>query len=281
MEQKSNRKILLGCWHWFLTILVSFVILFPIYWIFISSITPSNELFKSPIQYIPKHPTLETYQFLIKNVGLMDKIGSTLLIVGTTLVVSTVLCVMAAYGFARYQSRTLTIAFTCILFSMLIPDVVTARPLYDFMRAVHLYDTYFGLIILYISGVIPFTLMILKNFIAEIPKSIEEAASIDGANFIQSIYYVTLPLLRPAIATICIINFITCLNNFFTPLFYSNGIQVLSTAITTLPLRDNMYSVPWDLVSGMGFIIILPVIVFVSIFEKQIMDGIMAGGVKA
>ena len=90
-----------------------------------------------------------------------------------------------------------------------------------------------------------------------------------------------LPLMKPAIATVCIINFITCLNNFFTPLYYSNNIQVLSVAIVQLPLRDNMYGVPWDLVSAMGWIILLPIIIFVAVFEKQIMDGIMAGGVKA
>lgn len=164
---------------------------------------------------------------------------------------------------------------------MLIPEVVTARPLYEFMQKVKLYDTYIGLILLYISTIIPFTILILKNFVVDIPISLEEAASIDGAGFIQSIWFVTLPLMKPAIATVCIINFVTCLNNFFTPLFYSNGIQVLSVAIVQLPLKDNMYSVPWDLVSAMGCIILLPIIIFVAVFEKQIMEGIMAGGVKA
>lgn len=115
----------------------------------------------------------------------------------------------------------------------------------------------------------------------EIPVALEEAANIDGAGFIQRIFYVVIPLMKPAIATVCIINFITCLNNFFTPLFFANNIQVLSVAIVQLPLRDNMYAVPWDLVSSMGWIILLPIIIFVAIFEKQIMEGIMAGGVKA
>jgi multiple sugar transport system permease protein len=278
LDQKG--KILSVCFKWILTIIVAVIILFPIYWIFISSITPSNELFKTPIDFTPNHPTLESYIFLIKNVGLLNKIFNTLVIIGSTLVLGTIFCVLAAYGFARFRSRGLSIALAFIIASMLIPDVVTARPLYDFMRKVQLYDTHVGLIILYISGTIPFTLLILKNFITEIPPSIEEAAAIDGADLRQTIFYVILPLLRPAIATICIVNFIICLNNFFTPLFYSNGIQVLSTAITQLPLRDNMYGVPWDLVSAMGWIIILPIIIFVGIFQKQIMDGIMAGGVK-
>ena len=149
------------------------------------------------------------------------------------------------------------------------------------MQKARLYDTYPGLIILYISAVIPFSVLILRNFVGEIPEALEEAAAIDGASFMQRIFYVVIPLMKPAIATICIINFISCLNNFFTPLFFANNIQVLSTSIVQLPLRDNMYEVPWDLVSAMGWIILLPIIIFVAVFEKQIMEGIMAGGVKA
>ena len=251
MRDTKKYRIYRGCvtaGRWLLFAVVAFLILFPVYWIFISSITPPGELFQTPIQYLPKHPTLESYQFLIENVGLLAKIGNTVLIVGVTLVVSTVLCAMAAYGFSRFQSKAVSIAFAFIIATMLIPEVVTARPLYEFMRKVGLYDTY---------------------------------PAIDGASFSQRLFLVVLPLMKPAIATVCIINFITCLNNFFTPLYYSNGIQVLSVAIVQLPLRDNMYGVPWDLVSSMGWIILLPIILFVAVFEKQIMDGIMAGGVKA
>ncbi len=276
-----NKRVFTNIFRWIITLMVAFIILFPLYWILISSITPSGELFKAPIDYFPNNPTLGSYKFLIENAGLIQKTNSTLLIIGITLLVSTIICVMAAYAFARYNSKLMSLAFGFIMLSMLIPDVVTARPLYEFMRKVNLYDTYPGLIVLYISGVIPFTVIILRNFIGEIPISLEESAEIDGANFVQKIYYVIVPLLKPAIATIAIINFITCLNNFFTPLFYSNGIQVLSTAITQLPLRDNMYAVPWDLVSAMGWIIIAPIILFVVVFEKQIMDGIMSGGVKS
>lgn len=284
MNDSKKYRVYRGCvtaGRWILFAVVAFLILFPVYWIFISSITPPGELFKMPIDYLPDNPTLDSYKFLIENVGLFAKIGNTILIVGITLLISTVICSMAAYAFSRFQSKGISIAFAFIIATMLIPEVVTARPLYEFMQKVGLYDTYPGLIILYISAVIPFTVLILRNFAGEIPISLEEAASIDGATFTQRLFRVVLPLMKPAIATVCIINFITCLNNFFTPLYYSNGIQVLSVAIVQLPLRDNMYGVPWDLVSAMGWIILLPIIIFVAVFEKQIMDGIMAGGVKA
>ncbi|MCD8370106.1 MAG: carbohydrate ABC transporter permease [Clostridiales bacterium] len=275
----ARRLIAVG--RWILCFVVAFVILFPVYWIFISSVTPPGELFQSPIDYFPDHPTLESYIYLIENVGLISKIGNTVIIIGATLVLGTVICVMAAYAFSRFRSRGINIAFAFILATMLIPEVVTARPLYEFMQKVKLFDTYPGLIILYISSIVPFTVLILRNFVSEIPVALEEAASIDGADFAQRLFLIVLPLMKPAIATVCIINFITCLNNFFTPLYYSNGIQVLSVAIVQLPLRDNMYGVPWDLVSSMGLIILLPIIIFVAVFEEQIMDGIMAGGVKA
>lgn len=274
-----RRGIAIG--RWILFAIVAFLILFPVLWIFVSSITPAGELFKMPIDYIPDNPTLDSYKFLIENVGLFDKIGNTVLIVGITLIISTILSSVAAYAFARFKCKIINLAFGFILATMLIPEVVTARPLYEFMQKIGLYDTYPGLIILYTSAILPFTVMILTNFVGEIPISLEEAAAIDGANFIQRLYHIVIPLMKPAIATVCIINFITCLNNFFTPLYYSNGIQVLSVAIVQLPLRDNMYGVPWDLVSAMGWIILLPIIIFVAVFEKQIMDGIMAGGVKA
>ncbi|MBN2981620.1 carbohydrate ABC transporter permease [Cohnella algarum] len=274
-----KQRLLKGL-MWGLALVVAFLILFPLWWIFVSSITPAGELFSKPIRYWPRHPTLESYRYLIEHAGLLSKIGSTAVIVGLSILIGMVVSVMAAFAFARFRSKGLSIAVAFLLASMLIPDVVTARPLYDFLRSVHLYDTYTGLIVLYISGILPFTILILQNYLNDIPVSIEESASIDGCGFFQSLFYVTLPLLRPALATVCIVNFITCLNNFFTPLFYSNGISVLSTAITQLPLRDNMYAVPWDLVSAMGWIIILPILVFVAIFQKQIMEGIMAGGVK-
>ena len=267
--------------RWVLCAIVSFIILFPVYWIFISSITPPGDLFKTPIDYFPNNPTLDSYIFLVENVGLLSKIWSTVVIVGLTIIISTLICVMGAYGFARFKSKGINAAFAFIIATMLIPEVVTARPLYEFMQKVKLFDTYPGLIILYISAITPFTILVLRNFVTDIPLSLEEAGAIDGASFTQRLFLIVLPLMRPAIATVCIINFITCLNNFFTPLYYANNIQVLSVSLVQLPLRNNMYGMPWDLVSAMGWIILFPIIIFVAIFEQQIMDGIMAGGIKA
>lgn len=265
---------------WAITLLVSFVILFPLYWIFISSITPETELFSTPINYLPAHPTLDHYIQLVRDCDLDGKLFNTLFITICSISINVVICVMAAYGFCRHKSRGLSLAYSLIVFSMMIPAVVKARPLYTFFRSVNMLDTFPGLIILYTSNLIPFAIVILSNFLNGVPVSIDEAAEVDGATTMQKLFHVIIPLMRPAIATILMINFINCINDLFTPLFYANRIQTLSVAITTLPSIDG-YSVPWELVSSMGWVIIFPIIIFVSIFERQIMDGIMAGGVKA
>ena len=265
---------------WMVTILVSFVIIFPLFWVFSSSITPSTELFQSPIEYIPEHPTFANYKTLIDNCGLGEKLLNTMAITVPAILINAVVCIMAAYGFARHHSKGLSIAYSLIVFSIMVPAVVKARPLFTFMRATELFDTIPGLIVLYTSNLIPFSMVILGNFLKDIPPAIDEAAVIDGVNTMQKLFYIIIPLMRPAIATIMMINFISCLNDLFTPLFYASRIQTLSVAITTLPSPDG-YSIPWELVSSMGWVIIFPIIIFVCIFERQIMSGIMAGGVKA
>ena len=265
---------------WCTTIIVSFIILIPLYWIFISSITPADKLFSSPINYLPNPITAEHYVTLVETCNLFSKAGNTLLITACALLINTIICTAAAYSFGRYKSKGLSLAYMAIIFSMMIPAIIKARPLYTFMRNVRLLDTIPGLVILYTSNLIPFAMVILGNFMKSIPVSLDESAEVDGASTLQRIFYITLPLLRPAVATVLIINFISCMNDLFTPLFYANKIQTLSVAITTLPSVDG-YSIPWELVSAMGWIMIFPIIIFVCIFERQIMDGIMAGGVKA
>lgn len=275
----QSKRMLSSVFKWILMLIVAFIILLPLIWFLHSPFHHADELFSSPIHYIPKHPTLDNYIRIFTQMNLGEKIINTAIITVCSLVVSTIICLMAAYAFTRYEGKGLSLVYAAIVASALIPGIVTARPLYDLMKTFGLVDTFPGLVIMYTSSLIPFTMLILGNFLSEIPVSIDEAAEIDGANMFQKLFYITLPLMKPAVATILIINFINCLNDLFTPLFFAQKIEVLSVAITTIP-RETAYSMPWDLISTVGCIILLPIIIFVLLFEKQIMEGVMAGGVK-
>lgn len=274
--KKKRTSIIL----WIVTIITALIILIPIYWIFNSSLKSTSDLFSTPIEWFGSSLTLNNYKRLFTQTNIIQQIKNTLIITSFTLLICTLFCTIGAYSFNRNKSRSVSLVFAFIIFSSLIPAIVTARPLYDYMNKLKLVNTFTGLIVLYTSSLIPFTTLVLKNFLDGIPVAIDEAAEIDGANTIQKLWFVIIPLMKPAISTVCIINFISCLNEFFIPLIFSSNIELLSTGIATVP-RTNSYDVPWDLLSAMGCVILIPIIIFVVLFEKKILDGIMAGGIKS
>lgn len=276
MKISVKKKIVL----WMITLATVFLIMWPVYWIIKSSFTQQVDLFKSPIEYRPIHLTLDNYRILFGAAGLADYLKGTLIITIATLVLSVFLCALAGYGFARCQTKGLNAMFAFIMFSTMIPGTVTVIPLMTLWRKLGLSDTYSGLTVLYFSIVIPFSTVMYTSFISQIPPSLEEAARIDGATMAGAFMRIILPLLKPIMATLGIINFITCLNEFFTPLmFTTKNVKVMSMLMSTIP-KVNQYQMPWGAISAAGCMMLLPVIVFILCFEKQIMGGLMMGSVK-
>lgn len=276
MKKNKIKKILL----WIPTIGVCFLIMWPVYWIVKSSFTQQVDLFKSPIQYLPVNLTLDNYKLLIDAAGLPEYLKGTVIITVFSLILSVFLCAVAGYGFARCQTRGINIAFAFIMFSTMIPGTVTVIPLMTMWRNLGLSDTFPGLIILYFSILIPFSTVMYSGFISQIPPSLEEAARIDGATMLGAFIRIIVPLLKPIMATLSIINFITCLNEFFTPLmFTTKNVKVMSLLMSSIP-KANQYQMPWGAISAAGCLMLLPAVLFIVLFEKNIMGGLMMGSIK-
>lgn len=265
---------------WTLTILVFLVITFPIFWIAISSITSYDELFSLPIRYFPQNPTLENYEILLKSMDVGRMASTTIILALLTIVCCTFIAFLAAYGFARYNFPGKKIAYNFLFYSQVLPLIMILVPLTTIFRSLHLFDTIGGMLLLYTSAFLPFTTVTLINYIDQIPFSIEEAALVDGANLIKRVWMILFPLVRPALATMAMILFIWSANEFLIPLlFTTNKVVTLSVGITIIPRMDP-YQIPWDLMSALATIILIPIITFVLIFKNNIMDGLTAGGVK-
>ena len=287
MVTKKTPKVVLTA----VAIVIAAYILSPFYLVLINTFKNANGIVANPVSFAGA--SFAQFKTNISNVvnnsnfSFWSAFGTSATITVVSLVLLALFGGMAAWVICRNKTKWSTAIYMTFIASMTIPFQVVMLPLVSTFRdvgkflGINMLQSIPGIVFAYCGFGGAMTVFILTGFIKGIPYELEEAAAIDGATFSQRLFTIVLPLMKPAIATVCIINFITCLNNFFTPLFYSNGIQVLSVAIVQLPLRDNMYGVPWDLVSAMGWIILLPIIIFVAVFEKQIMDGIMAGGVKA
>ena len=261
-------------------VIMSFLCLFWFYILFVNATRSKGELTQG-FTLLPSTHLIQNWKGVMAGtLPVVRGMINSLVVATCSAVLCTYFSTMTAYAIHVYDFKLKKFMFTFILAIMTIPTQVTALGFIQLVADMKLEDNFIPLIIPAIAA--PATFFYMKQYMeSALPLSLVEAARIDGSGEFRTFNSIVLPLMKPAIATVCIINFITCLNNFFTPLFYSNGIQVLSVSIVQLPLRDNMYGVPWDLVSAMGWIILLPIIIFVAVFEKQIMDGIMAGGVKA
>ena len=264
------------------TLAVAFVVLWPMYWILISSLKPQDKLFSSPIDYFPVTLTLESYRRLFTAMDIASMSFATAMITSFSLAITMVICTMAGYAFARFNNKLVMLAFGFVIFSTMVPFVISIIPMYVFIRALGLVDTYPGLVLLYTSHMVPFAVAVMTGFIKQIPATIEEAAEVDGAGTATIIVRIISPLLKPAIATVAIINFIIAMNEFFIPLIFTiRKIVPLAIGITKVPRYINTHNVePWDLISAMGMLIIAPIVIFVVIFEKRILSGLMAGSIK-
>jgi len=279
MKKKVAERILI----WVLTLLICFIIIWPVYWIVKCSFSPNDTMFDMPVRYLPSGLTLEHYTALIKGnrqVNSMKYIKDTAVIAAGVLVSSVILCALAGYAFARGSSKGIKRAFGVILFSTMIPGTCTVVPLLILWRSMGLTDTMPGLMILYLSAMIPFSTTMFSTYIHQVPMALEEAAWIDGTTVLGAFFRIIFPLLTPIMATLCIINFINCINEFFYPLiFTTKKIKVLSQLLFNVP-RQNEWQEPWGIIAGAGCIMLAPTILFILFFEKQIMSGLMMGSVK-
>lgn len=268
---------------WLITLLVCFVIIWPVYWIVKSSFTTADHLYDMPVQYAPINLSMESYKTLLRGnqeTNTWKYINDTATIAVITLISSTLICALAGYAFARTKTRGIRAAFTAVLFSTMIPGTVAVIPLMVLWRSMKLTDTMQGLSILYLSAMVPFSMTMFSTFIQQIPNSIEEAAWIDGTGVMGAFFRIIFPLLTPIMATLCIINFITCVNEFFYPLiFTTKKIKVLSMLVYNVP-RLNEWQEPWGTISAAGCLMLLPTVLFILFFEKRIMAGLMMGSIK-
>ena len=273
------EKNVLTVLRWLLIAAIAFIVLVPEYWIFLSSITPQDKILSSPINYIPQEPTLDNYKTLFTLMDIPGHAGNTTIILFFSMLLNMVISIPASYAFARIRFKGSAAMFAFIFGTTMLPASCTILPMFELFRSLKLIGNFPGLIILYTSSFIPFTTLTFITFYAGIPKSIEEAAEIDGAGFFRKMMTIIIPLLKPAIATLLIITFINGMNEFMIPLIFGNRIKTLSLGITEIP-RPTQYHEPWHLISPYASIILIPVIMFVFIFEKKIMDGLTSGGIK-
>ncbi len=253
-------------------------ILFPFYWALVSSLTPESMLFRRP-SVVPSHLTLENYRTLFAGRRFWFPIRNSLVVAGATTLLSVTLGAFCAYAVARLRFRGKRPVLAGILAVTMFPQISIVSPLYLLLRALHLIDTYPGLVLPYMTFAMPLTVWLLVGFFRQLPAELEEAAMIDGASRLRTFWEVILPLSIPGLATTAILTFVYSWNEFLFALAFTLGPE-RQTVPVAIALFRGQYQVPWGEILAAAVVATFPVAVLVLLFQRRIVQGLTSGSVK-
>jgi ABC-type glycerol-3-phosphate transport system permease component len=262
-------------------LLFTVIVLLPVYWMLRSSLSAGSDLIQVPLIYFPT-PTGRNFETLIEQVPFFLYIRNSLTFALATTLVALVVSYLAAYAFARIQFPGSGVLLWILVLSMALPDVGTIVPLYRILSSLHLLDTIAGITLVLSSTLTPFTVWVLVSFIRQVPYEVEEAAIIDGASLPRIIWHVLLPVTRPGLVTMGLINFINAWNNLLYPLSFttSPSSKTLSVSITEVFAGYSPWGKPWELIMAVGVTMTIPVVILVLLSQRSIVRGLTGGAIK-
>ena len=265
--------------------LLALVIAVPVLWLFIMSISSSTHLTTLPLQWWPDEPTLENYKSLLiyaensPSASFLYGIRNSIIIAFAATGVSILAAIPAAYSFSRLPGpRRKNLLFAVIAIFML-PPVAIVLPLYTVMSALGLLNTHFALIIVYCSILLPFTTWLLKSNFDTIPGDLDEAPIIDGADRLQAIWYVILPIARPALGAAIMMAVLLAWDEFFYGLLFTNDIRAKTITVAIADLAAGRVA-DYGLISAAGILAAVPPVVLAFFMQKTLVSGLASGSVK-
>jgi len=253
--------------------------LFPFYWIINTSLKTGAEL--STGNLFPHHPSFANYTSIFKNGDFTTALGTSAIDAGAATLIALVVGSFAGYALARLRFPRKFLILAIVLSISTFPPIAIAAPLFKIWTDIGLYNTYLGLILPFLTFVLPLTIYILVSFFREIPKELEEAALVDGATHFQAFRKVVLPLAAPGLVTAGLLSFIFAWNEFLLSitLTSTSARRPVSAAIAFFT-GSTQFQIPIGTISAALVTITIPLIVLVVIFQKRIVAGLTAGAVK-
>ena len=282
----SARKKRITALQMFLGLLLAIVVLGPVVWMFLTSVMRPVDLTAKPLQLIPKTVTFERFRQIISSQTTSDPayvfriaLKNSFIIAAAVTLLSLVVGTLAAYAFAQVRFRGKNTLMLLILFTYMLPPVAMIIPLYRIFNQLGWLDKRWALVILYLSFIVPFIIWVMQDFFGSISKSFEEAAQVDGATRLQTLVYIFLPIARPGAVATGILAFLMSWDEFFYSLIFTS-----SLASKTMPVAiaefNGKFTIDYGMISVAGILgSLIPVLITV-IFQKYIVLGMTAGGVK-
>jgi len=279
-RSRRTRKITLNA----AGVLVAVVTLFPIFWMVSTAFKPATEIYSLTPRPLPSHPTWTNFANVLNGsvVGMpyWTFLRNSLLVTLGSVAVSSLVALLAAIAVARFRFRFRSSYLIMLLIVQMVPQQALVIALFLDFRRFNLLDSLLGLVLVYIAFSLPVTIWMLRNFVAAVPRDLEEAAAIDGAGPFTVFWKVLLPLVAPGLVTTSVFAFIFAWNEFVvasTFLGTDEGKYTLPVYVTYFFGKG---TVDWGAIMAASVLFTLPVMVFFLIVQRRLRTGLIAGAVK-
>jgi ABC-type glycerol-3-phosphate transport system permease component len=243
-----------------------------------SSLKPNYQVLEFPPRWLPNPVRWSNYPEALTYVPFGRYALNTLLISLLTILGHVLSCTIVAYGFARLRAPGKEVLFAVLLATMMLPYPVTMIPIYVGFNALGWINSILPLVVPAFFGN-PFYIFLLRQFFMTIPRDLEEAAQIDGASTLQTIWHVLLPAMRPAIATVAVFGFQAAWTDFLPPLIYLHD-QSKYTISLGLSFFRSSYDVRWSYLMAASLVTMLPMVIVFFVAQKSFIEGITLTGLK-
>lgn len=259
------------------------VMLYPLFWMFMSSLKETNTIFTTAGNLIPEHITFENYAngwkgFAGVSFGTFFSNSLMIAVIGTVGTLASSACV--AFGFARCEFRGKKILFGAMLASMMLPGQILMVPQYLWYEKLGWVGSFAPLVVPFFFAIQGFFVYLMMNFIEGIPKELDEAAKIDGCSYYGIFFRVILPLMSPALITGGIFSFMWRWDDFMSALLYINDAYKYPVSLALKLFCDPGSSSDYGAMFAMATLSVIPIVLIFIFFQKYLVDGIATSGLK-
>ncbi len=253
--------------------------LFPLVWIFITSIKPPEEIYTFPIKYWPSKVSWESYEYLFGFANFGKYFGNSMLVSMGASIISTLIALLSGYILARMNFKGKSILIIFLFFVQMIPAYLLMIPQYSMFAQLRLINKLWGIILVYIGLGAAFSTIMARSFFMRIPKSLEESALIDGCTRLKALFKVTLPLMLPGVAAIFSFSFVQNWNEIFTAALFLNSDSKMTVPVALYSFVSKA-GIQWNVMAAGIVISLIPTIIVFAFAQRYIVAGLTSGSVK-
>lgn len=281
MNNKSKKRVR-EAFSYGRMILIGLIMIYPLVWMFFASFKSNDEIFGS-LSLLPKSFSLEPYIKGWQGSGGITYtkffINTFLLVIPTTLF-TVISSTLVAYGFTRFQFKGKKVLFGILISTLMLPNAVIIIPRYTIFRTLNVLDSYWPFYLAAIFACYPFFVYMLIQFMRGLPYELDESAYIDGCGTFKVLYRILLPLLKPAIFSAGLFQFLWTYNDYFNSLIYINTVKKFTVSLALRLSIDAESVIQWNQVMAMACGAVLPVVFLFFIAQKYFVEGISTTGLK-